>query len=95
MKNKKEKEVFNKGEIIIYETARKGPEISVRFEDETVWLTQKQMGELFEKDVRTVNEHNKNVFKEGELEGDSVIRKFRIVQIEGKRRVERETEFYN
>ncbi len=89
---KKEKEVFNKGKIVIYETARKGPEITVRLEDETVWLTQKQMSELFEKDVRTVNEHIKNVFKEGELKENSVIRKFRITAADGKTY---ETNFYN
>ena len=97
MKNIKEKQNDSrgKGEVIIYATARKGPEISVRLEDETVWLTQKQMAELFNKDVRTINEHIKNVFKEGELEENPSIRKFRIVQMEGNRRVERDNEFYN
>jgi len=47
-------------------------------ENETVWLTQKQMAELFQKDLRTINEHIQNIFDEGELSPDSVIRKFRI-----------------
>jgi prophage maintenance system killer protein len=59
---------------------------------ETVWLTQKQMAELFSKDVRTVNEHINNIFKEGELIENSVIRKFRITAADGKTY---ETNFYN
>jgi hypothetical protein len=53
-------------------------------DQDTVWLTQKKMAELFDKDVRTVNEHLKNIFKEGELEEDSVVRKFRITAADGK-----------
>nr|WP_238401075.1 RhuM family protein [Alloalcanivorax marinus] len=53
-------------------------------EGETVWLSQKQMAELFDKNVRTINEHVKNIFKEGELVEDSVIRKFRITAADGK-----------
>lgn len=69
--------------------------MDVRLEDETVWLSQKQMSELFGKDVRTVNEHIKNVFKEGELEPKSTLRKFRMVQKEGKRDVTRDVDCYN
>ncbi len=54
--------------------------LSVTFEQDTVWLSQKQMAELFGKDVRTVNEHIGNVFNEQELAADSTIQKFRIVQ---------------
>jgi hypothetical protein len=67
----------------------------VRLENETVWLTQKQMAELFQKDVRTINEHIQNVFEEGELQRGATIREFRIVQLEGARSVEREVDFYN
>jgi death-on-curing family protein len=67
----------------------------VRLEEETVWLTQKQMALLFDKDVRTINEHIKNIYKERELDEISTIRKFRIVQKEGKRQVERDVDFYN
>jgi hypothetical protein len=88
-----EKEI-KKGEIIIYKS-KEGPELEVRLEEETVWLTQKQMALLFDKDVRTINEHIKNIYKEGELDEESTIRKFRIVQKEGKREVERKVDFYN
>ncbi|KAF0143134.1 MAG: filamentation induced by cAMP protein fic [Stygiobacter sp.] len=85
----------SRGEIILYKTADGNLAIDVKLEEETVWLTQKQMSLLFQKDVRTINEHIKNVFQEGELEKDPTIRKFRIVQTEGKREVLREVEFYN
>ena len=73
--------------IIIYKGNDGKPQISVRVENKTVWLSQKQMAELFDKDVRTINEHLGNVFLEGELAENSTIRKFRIVQTEGKRQV--------
>lgn len=69
--------------------------LQVSFEQETVWLTQAQMAELFTKDVRTINEHIGNVFSEGELERNPTIRKFRIVRREGNRQVSREIEHYN
>ncbi|MBQ8999134.1 MAG: virulence RhuM family protein [Clostridium sp.] len=69
--------------------------IDVRVEDETVWLTQRGISELYQKGVNTINEHIKNIFNEGELREESTIRKNRIVQIEGNRQVEREVAFYN
>ena len=69
--------------------------MDVRLEEETVWLSQKQMAELFDKDVRTINEHSGNIYKEAELDQKSTIRKFRIVQKEGNRNVSREIDFYN
>ncbi|MDD4996811.1 MAG: virulence RhuM family protein [Syntrophales bacterium] len=85
----------HKGELILYQTEEGKTKIEVRLLDETVWLTQKLMAELFQKDVRTVNEHIANVYTEGELLPESTIRKFRIVQIEGARRVAREIDHYN
>lgn len=85
---------FNRGEIVIYES-KDGPKLEVRLEEDTVWLTQKQMAILFDKSISTINEHIKNIYKERELDKKSTIRKFRIVQLEGKRRVERDIEFYN
>jgi len=82
------------GEIVIYKS-KEGPKLEVRLEEETVWLTQKQMALLYDKGVSTINEHIKNIYKEGELEEKSTIRKFRIVQNEGIRLVEREIDFYN
>ena len=71
-------------EIVIYQADDGHAELQVNLDQETVWLTQKQMGQLFDKDVRTVNEHLKNIFKEGELEESSVIRNFRITAADGK-----------
>jgi hypothetical protein len=84
-----------KGEIILYQTEDKLSRIQVRLEGETVWLTQRQMAELFQKDVRTINEHVQNVFTEGELSREAIIRNFRIVQDEAGRQVIRNVDFYN
>ena len=74
-------------------TAQSGEEsIEVKFEEETVWLTQKMLAKLFDVDVRTVNEHLQNIFNSNELEKDSVIRKFRNTASDGK---SYETLFYN
>ena len=82
-------------EIILYQTEDGRTRIQCRFENETVWLTQALIAELFEKDVRTINEHLVNIFDEGELSREATIRKLRIVRIEGKREVTREIEHYN
>jgi len=82
-------------EILIYQTEDGQTRIDVRLEDETVWLSQKLLSELFQKDVRTINEHIKNIYDEGELEPQTTIRKFRIVQMEGLRQVSRQVDFYN
>lgn len=82
-------------EFLLYQTTDGSANVRVRMLDETVWLTQKQMAELFQKDVRTINEHIQNVFDEGELERDPAIRNFRIVQTEGEREVERDVAHYN
>jgi hypothetical protein len=66
------------GEIILYQTEDGSNRIEVRLEGETVWLPQKAMAELFQKDVRTISEHIRNLFEEGELEEKAVIRIFRI-----------------
>ena len=83
MKNKIT-EVPSKGEIVIYRTKDKKIQIEVKLEQETVWLSQKQMAGLFGKDIRTINEHIQNIFKEKELKNNSVIRKFRITAADGK-----------
>lgn len=82
-------------QIEIYQTKDKRTHVEVRFDDETVWLSQKQISDLFQKDVRTVSEHITNLYKEKELARNRTIRKFRIVQKEGKRSVERRVECYN
>jgi len=80
--------------IEIYKT-NTGTEINVKLEEDTIWLSQQQMAELFDKDVRTVNEHIKNIYDTQELYKDSTIRKFRIVRTEGKREVNRSIDHYN
>jgi hypothetical protein len=84
-----------KNEIIIYEGDGGQPRIEVRMESETVWLSQKLIAELFNVDVRTVNEHLVNIYSEQELEEDSTIRNFRIVQKEAVREVTRDVKHYN
>ncbi|HBG41245.1 MAG TPA: cell filamentation protein Fic [Porphyromonadaceae bacterium] len=81
-----------KSEILIYKNQEGNIKIDVRLEDETVWLTQAQMGQLFGKDKRTISEHISNVFKEGELDEISVVRKFRTTATDGKSYA---TNYYN
>ncbi|MEA3447523.1 MAG: RhuM family protein [Bacteroidota bacterium] len=81
--------------IEIYKTEDKQTVVEVKFEQETIWLTQKQMAELFNKDVRTINEHIKTIYKTGELIENATIRNFRIVRQEGRRSVSREIDHYN
>jgi len=81
-------------QLIFYTTPRGNVKVEVVYESETFWLSQKRMAELFGVDVRTVNEHLKNIFATGELNKDSTIRKFRIVQNEGSRSVSRDVDFY-
>ena len=69
--------------------------IEMRYEDENIWLTQKMMAILYDVDVRTINEHIKKIYSDSELEEDSTIRNFRIVQTEGSRQVTRDTKHYN
>ena len=67
----------------------------MRYEDENIWLTQKMMATLYDVDVRTINEHIKKIYSDSELEEDSTIRNFRIVQTEGSRQVTRDTMHYS
>ena len=69
--------------------------IEVRYEDENIWLTQKMLGTIYDVDVRTINEHIKNIYNDSELLEDSTIRNFRIVQNEGNRQVSRDVKHYN
>jgi hypothetical protein len=86
---------LQESDFLLYTTPDGNVRVDVLFVDETVWLTQKRMADLFGVDIRTVNEHLQNVYKSAELSQDSTIRKFRIVQNEGDREVEREIAFYN
>ena len=86
---------MSEGELILYSTEDGAATIGLRAVDGTVWLSQREIAELFDKDVRTVNEHIRNVFAEGECGPRATIRKIRIVQTEGARQVEREVDAYN
>jgi len=80
--------------IILYTTDNGSVSVQVQFEDGTFWLTQKRMAELFGVEVPTINYHLREIYKSNELIEESTIRKIRIVQQEGKRKVERELDFY-
>ncbi len=82
-------------EILLYQNKEGDIKIDVRLEDETVWLTQAQLCELFQKSKATISEHIKNVFEEGELSSSATVRDFRTVQMEGNRKVERDIDHYN
>jgi hypothetical protein len=75
---------MNTGEILIYQNSEGSIKIDVRLEDETVWLTQAQLCDLFQKSKATISEHIKNVFEEGELNENSVVRNFRTTATDGK-----------
>jgi hypothetical protein len=85
----------NYSDFILFKTEDEKISVDVRFEDETVWLSQEQMASLFGKARSTIAEHITNVFAEGELEQNRTCRKFRQVRQEGKREVERELDCYN
>ena len=82
-------------QIEIYQANDGTTQIKVQFEQNTVWLTQRQMAELFGKDVRTISEHIQNIYSTEELLASSTLRKFRIVRQEGKRQVNRNIDHYN
>jgi hypothetical protein len=88
-------ELENLGNILIYQNEKGDTKIDVYFEDDTIWMTQKNIANLYQVDVRTINEHIKNIYEENELVEDLTIRKFRIVRLEGKRTVNREIIHYN
>jgi hypothetical protein len=82
-------------DIIIYQSEDGVTKIQVRLEDNTVWLTQADMVELFQSSKSNISEHIKHVFEEGELQPNSTVRNFRTVRTEGNRLVERDIEHYN
>lgn len=85
----------NQGEIVIYQSESGDTKIDVRFVDETVWLTQQQMSELFQSSRTNIVEHIRHIYEEGELDEQSTCRKFRQVRTEGNRQVTREIPCYN
>ena len=88
-------ELANTGKILIYQNEKGDTRIDVYFESDTIWMTQKAMCELYQVAKSSVSEHISNIFKDGELEPEATVRKFRTVQIEGTRQVTRERDYYN
>ena len=82
-------------ELIMFRTEDGKLSIDVNLNEETVWLNQKQMGDLFDRDYKTISKHINNIFKEEELNKNSTVAKFETVQIEGEREVKRDVEYYN
>jgi len=82
-------------EFLIFTGQAGEQSIETRYEDETIWLSQKLMATLFDVGVNTINYHLKEVFESGEVQPEATIRNFRIVQTEGRREITREIEFYN
>ncbi len=85
----------NKGEIVFFQSKDGMAKLSVKLQDETVWLSLDQMAELFQRDKSTISRHIKNVFEEGELNDSSTVANFATVQNEGGRNVERNIDYYN
>ena len=85
----------NRGELLIYKSKDGQIKVEVRFQEETVWLTQKGMSELFQVKPQNITMHLKNIFNEGELSEKATCKEFLQVQIEGKREVSRRQKFYN
>lgn len=82
-------------DIVIYQAKSGKIEFKGDFKRDTVWASQKQIAEVFDVNIRTINEHLQNIYKTNELSKNSTIRKFRIVQKEGKRHINREVNYYN
>jgi hypothetical protein len=81
-------------QILQYQSPSGNINIGALLEDVTVWLTQTQLCELFQKSKATISEHIRNLFEEGELDPSATVRKFRTFQLEGSREVEREVKKY-
>jgi len=86
---------LQKGEILIYQTEKGETKIDVSMEDSTIWLSQKQISQLYQKSVNTINEHIKNIYTEGELNAAATCNYYSQVQKEGDREVLCEAEYYN
>ncbi len=83
------------GEFLFFTSKDGKTRVECRFESDTLWLTQALIAELYQKDVRTINEHLVNIYNEGEIEQNATIRNFRIVRQEGDREVSRSLDHYN
>ena len=83
------------GRILIYQNEKGDTKIDVFFENDTVWMTQKSIAELYQVSKSSISEHIKHIFEDGELVAEATVRNIRTVQIEGNREVSRNLEYYN
>jgi hypothetical protein len=83
------------GEMLIYQSEDGQVKLDIRLEDETLWLTQQKMAELFQTTQQNISQHIQNVFDEGELTPEATHKKFLSVRREGNRDVQRNLDFYN
>lgn len=90
-----ENQSAREGEIIFYTSPEGVTKVEVIFQEETFWLSQRRMADLFDVEVNTINYHLKEIYRSGELHDEATIRKFRIVQSEGDRSVTRDVDLYN
>lgn len=88
-------ELANVGKILIYQNEKGDTKIDVYFEDDTIWMTQSAMCDLYQVAKSSISEHISHIFKDGELDPQATVRKFRTVQLEGARQVTRERDCYN
>lgn len=88
-------ELANTGKILIYQNEKGDTKVDVYFTEDTIWMTQKAMCELYQVAKSSISEHISNIYKDGELDEASTVRKFRTVQTEGSRQVSRELDYYN
>ncbi|MCK5675634.1 MAG: virulence RhuM family protein [Verrucomicrobia bacterium] len=84
-----------KGEVLVYQAEDGQVKLEVRLEDETVWLTQAMMAELFQTSIPNISMHIRNIYEEGELVAGATVKDFLTVRLEGSRQVQRQLEFYN
>ena len=84
-----------KSEVLLYETANRGIEIQVRLENDTLWLSQKQIAALFGTEIPAIDKRINNIVDDGELSADTTISKMEIVQTEGQRQVRRQINSIN
>jgi hypothetical protein len=96
MRNPQKKEIeLSKGELLVYQTDDGRVKLDVRLQDETVWLTQQMIADLFQTTIPNISMHIRNIFQEGELQPEATIKKFLTVRREGARNVRRELDFYS
>ena len=88
-------ELANTGKILIYQNEKGDTKVDVYFTEDTIWMTQKSMCELYQVAKSSISEHIRNILEDGELDEEATVRKFRTVQTEGSRQVSRELDYYS